>query len=288
MRARSRRAPMTSASRSVQPSAPGASRMDSASTAGATPPSAPVYPVFAAVAVGMTGRTVYQVIDTVGGIFEAVGAVFEGSPDAPGTLIALLPPSDNAAVRAVELGLQAQTIEAALRIGVDAVEVHTKKEQDARWQQVIDSAVRLEKAARTGEAIAGEAIGQLTRGAAATRALHVGDDTYLLLTGVHELSAVPDQAPAPDVEPEEPPTSVAPATTVETTTEVQPETTEHAQAEAVQAPVLSEPTATEQPVATSPPPQQAAEQVAAPTVTAPPVATTEPPAEPVVASMPAP
>jgi len=262
--------------------------MDSASTAGATPPSAPVYPVFAAVAVGMTGRTVYQVIDTVGGIFEAVGAVFEGSPDAPGTLIALLPPSDNAAVRAVELGLQAQTIEAALRIGVDAVEVHTKKEQDARWQQVIDSAVRLEKAARTGEAIAGEAIGQLTHGAAATRALHVGDDTYLLLTGVHELSAVPDQAPAPDVEPEEPPTSVAPATTVETTTEVQPETTEHAQAEAVQAPVLSEPTATEQPVATSPPPQQAAEQVAAPTVTAPPVATTEPPAEPVVASMPAP
>jgi hypothetical protein len=141
--------------------------MDSANTAGATPPSAPVYPVFAAVAVGMTGRTVYQVIDTVGGIFEAVGAVFEGSPDAPGTLIALLPPSDNAAVRAVELGLQAQTIEAALRIGVDAVEVHTKKEQDARWQQVIDSAVRLEKAARTGEAIAGEAHGcpRVERGA---------------------------------------------------------------------------------------------------------------------------
>ena len=66
--------------------------MDNASTVGATPPTAPVHPVFAAVAVGMTGRTVYQVIDAVGGIFEAAGAVFEGSPDAPGTLIALLPP----------------------------------------------------------------------------------------------------------------------------------------------------------------------------------------------------
>jgi len=151
-----------------------------------------VYPVFAAVAVGMTGRTVYQVIETVGGIFEAAGAVFEGSPDAPGTLIALLPPSDGAAVRAVQLGLQAQSIESSLRLGVDAVEVRSKKEQDARWQQVIDCAVKLQKAARTGEAVAGDAIGQLTNGAAATRALHVGDDTYLLLTGIHEVSAVPD------------------------------------------------------------------------------------------------
>ncbi|MFL5789866.1 MAG: ATP-binding protein [Actinomycetota bacterium] len=165
------------------------------------PPSAPVYPVFAAVAVGMTGRTVYQVIDAVGGIFEAAGAVFEGSPDAPGTLIALLPPSGDAAVRAVRLSLQAQAIERALRVGVDAVEVHAKKEQDARWQQVIDSAVQLQKAARTGEAIAGDAITPLTQGAAATSALHVGEDTYLLLTGVHELTAVPDQAPAVAAEP---------------------------------------------------------------------------------------
>ena len=170
--------------------------MDNASTVGATPPTAPVYPVFAAVAVGMTGRTVYQVIDAVGGIFEAAGAVFEGSPDAPGTLIALLPPSDAAALRAVELGLQAQSIEGALRLGVDAVEVRAKKEQDARWQQVIDSAVTLQKAARTGEAIAGDAIGQLTHGAAATEALRVGEDTFLLLTGMHELSAVPDRSPA--------------------------------------------------------------------------------------------
>ena len=110
-------------------------------------------------------------------------------------MIALLPPSDAAALRAVELGLQAQSIEGALRLGVDAVEVRAKKEQDARWQQVIDSAVKLQKAARTGEAIAGDAIGQLTHGAAATEALRVGEDTFLLLTGMHELSAVPDRSP---------------------------------------------------------------------------------------------
>ena len=95
--------------------------MDSASAAGATPPTAPVYPVFAAVAVGMTGRTVYQVIEAVGGIFEAAGAVFEGSPDAPGALIALLPPTDAAAVKAVELGLQAQRMKSALRVRMDGV-----------------------------------------------------------------------------------------------------------------------------------------------------------------------
>jgi hypothetical protein len=191
--------------------------MDNASTAGATPPAAPVFPVFAAVAVGMTGRTVYQVIDAVGGIFEAAGAVFEGSPDAPGTLIALLPPSDAAALGAVELGLQAQSIEGALRLGVDAVEVHAKKEQDARWQQVIDSAVTLQKAARTGEAIAGDAIGQLTHGAAATQALRVGEDTFLLLTGMHELSAVPGPSPAAAAEPNE-----ATATTEVAPTETSP------------------------------------------------------------------
>jgi len=60
--------------------------MDSASTS-----TAPVtYPVFAAVALGITGSSVYHVIDLVGGMFEAAGAVFEGSPDAPGTLLALL------------------------------------------------------------------------------------------------------------------------------------------------------------------------------------------------------
>ena len=212
--------------------------MDNASTAGATPPTAPVFPVFAAVAVGMTGRTVYQVIDAVGGIFEAAGAVFEGSPDAPGTLIALLPPSDAAALRAVELGLQAQSIEGALRLGVDAVEVHAKKEQDARWQQVIDSAVTLQKAARTGEAIAGDAIGQLTHGAAATEALRVGEDTFLLLTGMHELSAVPDPSPAAVPEPNE-----ATATTEIAPTETSPpveheeEMTAAAAAHATPAPV---------------------------------------------------
>jgi tetratricopeptide (TPR) repeat protein len=168
--------------------------MDNTSAAGATPPAAPVsYPVFAAVAVGITGRTVYDVIDLVGGIFEGANAVFEGSPDAPGTLIALLPPSDAAASQAVQLGLQAQVTAPTLRLGVDATEVHSKKEQDAKWQHVIDSVVRLQKAARTGEAIAGEGIDQLTHGGAATEALQVGDRTYRLLTGVRELAAVPTE-----------------------------------------------------------------------------------------------
>jgi hypothetical protein len=130
---------------------------------------APVtYPVFAAVALGITGSTVYQVIELVGGMFEQAGAVFEGSPDAPGTLLALLPPSDTAAMQAVRLGLQAQAVAPALRLGIDATEVHSKKEQDARWQQVIDSALRLQKAARSGEAIAGDEVEQLTHGAIAT------------------------------------------------------------------------------------------------------------------------
>ncbi len=150
------------------------------------------YPVFAAVAVGITGRSVYEVIDLVGGLFEAVGAVFEGSPDAPGTLIALLAPSDRAAMQAVQLGLAAQSAAPTLRIGVDATEVHAKKEQDAKWQQVIDSAVRLQKAARSGEVIAGDELDQLTLGGAATQSLRVGDESYLLLTGVRGSTAVPN------------------------------------------------------------------------------------------------
>jgi len=167
------------------------------STAASTPPAdAPVsFPMFAAVAAGITGKSVYEVLELVRGLFDAAGAVFEGSPDAPGTLIALLPPSDRAAMHAVQLGLQAQAAAPALRLGVDATEVHSKQEQDARWQQVIDSAVRLQKAARSGEAIAGDTMEQLTDGQAATEALRVGDETYLLLTGVRELTAVPDAAP---------------------------------------------------------------------------------------------
>ena len=37
----------------------------------------------------------------------------------------------------------------------------------------------------------------LTDGGAATEALRVGDETYLLLTGVRDLSAVPDPVSAP-------------------------------------------------------------------------------------------
>ena len=243
--------------------------MDNTSTAGATPPTAPVYPVFAAVAVGMTGRTVYQVIDAVGGIFEAAGAVFEGSPDAPGTLIALLPPSDAAALRAVELGLQAQSIEGALRLGVDAVEVRAKKEQDARWQQVIDTAVKLQKAARTGEAIAGDAIGQLTHGAAATEALRVGEDTFLLLTGllltgVHELSAVPDPSPTPQVTVAPEPAAPAVVAPVE-------------QAAAVSEPNAVAATAEAAPAVLPPPLEPGAEAASVPVTTADRICTRKPP-----------
>jgi len=169
---------------------------NAASTAGATPPAdSPVsFPMFAALAASITGKSVYEVLELVGRVFEAAGAVFEGSADAPATLIALLPPSDRAAMNAVQLGLQAQAAAPALRLGIDATEVHSKQEQDARWQQVIDSAVRLQKAARTGEAIAGDTMEQLTDGGAATEALRVGDETYLLLTGVRDLAAVPDPA----------------------------------------------------------------------------------------------
>jgi hypothetical protein len=158
-----------------------------------TPADAPVsYPMFAALAAGITGKSVYEVLELVGGLFEAAGAVFEGSPDAPATLIALLPPSDRAAMNAVELALQAQASAPALRLGIDATEVHSKQEQDARWQQVIDSAVRLQKAARTGEVIAGDTMEQLSNGGAVAEALRVGDETYLLLTGVRDLTAVPE------------------------------------------------------------------------------------------------
>ena len=179
--------------------------MDStaATTAGATPPAdAPVsFPMFAAVAAGITGKSVYEVLELVGGVFEAAGAVFEGSADAPATLIALLPPSDRAAMHAVQLGLQAQAAAPTLRLGIDATEVHSKQEQDARWQQVIDSAVRLQKAARSGEAVAGDTMEQLTDGGTVTEALRVGDETYLLLTGVRDLAAVPDPAPTVVAEP---------------------------------------------------------------------------------------
>jgi tetratricopeptide (TPR) repeat protein len=177
--------------------------MGETSAAGATPPVAPMrFPVFAAVAVAITGRGVYDVIEQVGGIFEGAGAVFEGSPDAPGTLLALLPPSDAAAIQAVHLGLQAQAAAPTLRLGVDATEVRAKKDQDAKWQEVIDSALRLQTAARTGEAIAGDGIDHLTHGAAATEPLQVGGETFLLLTGVRDLAAVAlpvvDAVPEPD------------------------------------------------------------------------------------------
>ena len=110
-------------------------------------------------------------------------------------------------MNAVQLALQAQAIAPALRLGIDATEVHSKQEQDARWQQVIDSAVRLQKAARTGEVIAGDTIEQLTNGGAVAEALRVGDETYLLLTGVRDLTAVPEATgvapePTPVVAPE--------------------------------------------------------------------------------------
>lgn len=125
----------------------------------------------------------------------------------------------------MHLGLEAQRLAPALRLGVDATEVRAKKEQDTKWQQVIDSALRLQKAARTGEAIAGDAIDSLTLGAAATEALQVGDETYLLLTGVRDLAAVPASpvasiATQPEIEPaaqDQPPPEVVDAEASEPT-----------------------------------------------------------------------
>ena len=222
--------------------------MDSTSTAGATPPDAPVtYPVFAAVALGMTGRSVYEVIELVGGMFERAGAVFEGSPDGPGALLALLPPSEDAAVRALQLGLEAKAAAPTLRLGIDATEVHRKKEQDAKWQHVIDSALRLQKAARTGEAIAGDEAEQLAHGAAATEALRVGNETYLLLTGVRDLAAVPQAAPSV-----EPPEQVAPVQPVER------------DESSVEPPSVVEATPVVEPTPVEPTPVDAAEPVAEP------------------------
>ena len=57
------------------------------------------------------------------------------------------------------------------------------------------------KAARSGEAIAGDSVDDLAKGAIATEALQVGDETYLLLTGVRELAAVPTPEPQAPVGP---------------------------------------------------------------------------------------
>ena len=169
--------------------------MDSTTaTPGSMPPAdAPVsFPMFAALAAGITGKSVYEVLELVGGLFEAAGAVFEGSPDAPATLIALLPPSDRAAMNAVELALQAQ----AVRTGPST--------RDRRHRGALQTGAgcplatgdrqcrRLQKAARTGEVIAGDTMEQLSNGGAVAEALRVGDETYLLLTGVRDLTAVPE------------------------------------------------------------------------------------------------
>jgi hypothetical protein len=164
------------------------------------PADAPVsFPMFAALAAGITGKSVYEVLELVGGLFEAAGAVFEGSPDAPATLIALLPPSDRAAMNAAQLALEAQATAPTLRLGIDATEVHSKQEQDARWQQVIDSAVRLQKAARTGEVIAGDTMEQLSNGGAVAEGLRVGDET-----------SPPSQRPRPSLHLNPPPSSLNP------------------------------------------------------------------------------
>jgi tetratricopeptide (TPR) repeat protein len=126
----------------------------------------PGYPVFAAVAAAITGRTAYDVLNRVGGLFEGHGAVFEGVSEAPGTLVSLFPPTEDAATIAAQAALEAQAAAPEVRLGLDAAEVTERSDQDAIWQFLIDGAVRLQAMAQDGEVVAGEAVLPLTEGAA--------------------------------------------------------------------------------------------------------------------------
>src|SRR5207244_3615616 len=64
-------------------------------------------PVFAAVAAAIEGRSAYDVLHEVGGLFESLGAVFEGVSQAPATLVALFPPKEDAAAVAARAALDA-------------------------------------------------------------------------------------------------------------------------------------------------------------------------------------
>jgi hypothetical protein len=121
-------------------------------------------PVFAAVAAAITGRSAYDVLHEVGGIFESLGAVFEGVSQAPATLVALFPPKEDAAVVAARAALDAATACPDVRLGIDASEVTERSDQDAIWQYLIDRAAELQALAQPGTIVPGDEILPLTEG----------------------------------------------------------------------------------------------------------------------------
>ena len=164
---------------------------------GLAPQRVPGYPVFAAIAAAITGKTAYDVLGRVGGLFEELGAVFEGVPEAPGTLVALFPPTEEAATVAARAALRARAQAPEVRLGLDASEVTERSDQDATWQFLIDRGVRLQSMAHDGEVVAGETVPALTEGAAVVEPLDPAGGP-VLLRAVRDLA--PIEAPEPIAE----------------------------------------------------------------------------------------
>ena len=156
---------------------------------GLAPQRVPGYPVFAAIAAAITGKTAYDVLGRVGGLFEELGAVFEGVPEAPGTLVALFPPTEEAATVAARAALRARAQAPEVRLGLDASEVTERSDQDATWQFLIDRGVRLQSMAHDGEVVAGETLPALTEGAAVVEPLDPAGGP-VLLRAVRDLAPV--------------------------------------------------------------------------------------------------
>ena len=175
---------------------------------GLAPQRVPGYPVFAAIAAAITGKTAYDVLGRVGGLFEELGAVFEGVPEAPGTLVALFPPTEEAATVAARAALRARAQAPEVRLGLDASEVTERSDQDATWQFLIDRGVRLQSMAHDGEVVAGETLPALTEGAAVVEPLDPAGGPVLLRT-VRDLA--PIEAPQPIAEAAAPDRVEAPA-----------------------------------------------------------------------------
>jgi len=162
----------------------------------------PGYPVFAAVAAAITGRTAYDVLSRVGEVFEGHGAVFEGVSEAPGTLVSLFPPTEDAATVAARAALEAQAAAPEVRLGLDAAEVTERSDQDAIWEFLIDGAVRLQAMAQDGEVVAGEAVLPLTEGAAVVSPIDPAGGP-VLVGAVRDLTPQPARGITPEPHPTE-------------------------------------------------------------------------------------
>src|SRR5947207_1324302 len=146
-------------------------------------------PVFAAVAAAIDRRTAYEVLSEVGALFESLGAVFEGVSHSPATLVALLPPREDAAAIAARAALDAAERCPSARLGIDASEVTERSDQDAIWQDLIDRSADLGSLADPGTIVASEAIPPLTEGAAVVEPVD-GAVGAIWLRGLRDLAAV--------------------------------------------------------------------------------------------------